>query len=80
MSSITKCVKFIAGVSLIALAIGLFYGIFFKLTPYIASTIPSGDWHNFLSIVVYCIIGYFGGIALPISIAIIGVLVLLTLF
>ena len=52
---------------------GIFWGAFFKLAPMIANTIPSGDWHSFLSILVYVVIGYLGGIGIPLVLIFLGI-------
>ena len=54
------------GVLLLLGSFVTFYLTFFKLAPWIVSTIPAGAWQKFLSIIVYILVGYFGGIGVPI--------------
>ena len=57
----------------IAAALGVFYGAFFKLAPYIGSLLPAVSvWTPFLKVVVYILIAWFGGIALPLWILFAG--------
>lgn len=55
-----------------AVAFFVFWLIFFGLAPAITSVIPQSDWKGFLDIVVYVIIGWFGGIGIPLTIGIVG--------
>lgn len=52
-----------------------FWGIFFKLTPIITGLIPTGEWHSLLRVITYIVVGYLGGIGLPIAFIIIGLYV-----
>lgn len=74
---LNKHVTTILGWAIIATAAGVFYGVFFKLAPTLAAAIPAGTWAPFLKIVVYVILGYVGGIGLPIGLLIWGILILL---
>lgn len=65
--------KICVGVGVFGIAILAFYLIFFKLTPWIASTLPNSSWNSFLKIVIYALVGYFGGIAIPVLILIFAV-------
>ena len=64
---------FVTGFFVCALALAMFYLIFFKLAPFVASTIPAGSWHAFASLIIYAVIGYFGGIGIPVVILIFGI-------
>ena len=50
-----------------------FWAIFFKLAPWIASMVPAGDWSKLLRVLIYVIVGYFGGIGIPIALFILGI-------
>ncbi len=63
----------IFGIALIMISILLFWLVFFKLAPWISSTIPAGSWHSFLTILVYVGIAWIGGIGLPLIIMITGI-------
>ena len=65
------------GTLLMALAVGIFYLCFFIIAPLVASTIPEGVWHLFLSCIVYGVIAYFGGIGIPLGMMIAGIIILL---
>lgn len=51
---------------------------FWKLAPYIGSLLPETQWTAILKFVVYLIVGYIGGISIPliILILILGVIVI----
>ena len=68
------------GFSLISIAIIIFYVLFFKLAPYVASVIPAGEWHQLGAILVYIVIGYCGGLVLPLCIFVYGVFMLIVSF
>jgi len=55
-----------------ALAVGVFYGLFFCLAPWMTSSLPKDGFGPFIKTVVYVLIGYFGGIAVPIVLFIWG--------
>ena len=55
----------------------LFYLIFFKLAPYITSLIPAGSWESILRLIVYVVLGYFGGIGIPVTFIILGIFLIL---
>jgi len=66
----------IFGLAICGLAVGVFYMIFFKLAPYIISALPkTGEWSKFIEIVVYIIVGYLGGIGIPLVILFLGITV-----
>lgn len=52
-----------------------FYEIFFKFAPYVGAAIPPGEWHQLLTLAAYIGIAWFGGIAIPVSIFIIGLMI-----
>lgn len=65
------------GMFIIVLAIAIFYGLFFCLAPFVANAIPAGDWQHFFQIIVYILIGWFGGVALPLSLLIWGIVIVI---
>lgn len=60
------------GTGLIALGILLFYEIFFNLAPWLASLIPESAWSKLLTVIMYVVVGYFGGLAIPIFCVVAG--------
>lgn len=62
----------IFGLILMCLSVGIFIGLFFHLAPWVASTIPACAWKKFLDLVIYVLIGWFGGLLLPIGLFIVG--------
>ena len=64
------------GLGLMGIACIIFYFCFFVIAPYVASTIPQGEWHNFLGVLVYVGIAYLGGIGLPIGLFIFGIVIM----
>ncbi len=58
----------------IAVAATVFYGAFFKLAPYIGSVLPASNWTPFLKVLVYILIAWFGGVAVPIWILCFGMI------
>ena len=53
-----------------------FWGIFFKLAPWIVSLLPqTSDWYKVFKVVVYVLVGYFGGIGIPIFFIVLGFIV-----
>lgn len=63
----------IIGAILCFLSVIIFYCAFFLLAPFIASTIPNGEWHNLFVIITYAIVAYFGGIGIPLFLLIVGI-------
>lgn len=61
------------GLFFCGLAVFVFWGLFFKVAPIIANAIPPSDWKPLLNILAYGIVGYFGGIAIPIALLIVGI-------
>ena len=55
----------LVGIGLIILGIILFGLIFFALTPYIQSMVPDGEWQELIQLVILVIIGYCGGLGVP---------------
>lgn len=69
----------IFGAVLLALAVAVFYGAFFKLAPWLVSLIPiHSDWYSILKIVIYIGIGYLGGIGVPLALVIWGFIFLIS--
>ena len=58
-----------------AVAFLVFWLCFFVAAPAVASLIPHSDWKGFLDFVIYALIAYFGGIALPLVIGFSGFIV-----
>jgi len=54
------------------IAAGIFYGIFFKLSPYIQSLIPASDWKGLADFAIVILLAYCGGIVGPIVVGIFG--------
>ena len=46
-------------------AAGIFYGMFFRLAPYVCTLIPAGQWQGFIKVAVYFAIAYLGGLGIP---------------
>ena len=65
------------GLFIVALAVGLFYTIFFTITPWLIEGIPQEGFGIFLSRFLYVLVAWFGGIGLPFAIFIWGILVIL---
>lgn len=66
--------KWIVLVVLVIVAVLIFWGIFFKLAPRIVKEIPENEVKGLLSILVYGVIAYFGGIMVPLSILVFAVI------
>ena len=64
--------KFLGYITSLCLAVVVFHAIFFQLAPYIAGMIPAGEWHRLVTLVIYVVIAWCGGIVIPIWIFIIG--------
>jgi hypothetical protein len=58
----------------IGLAIAMFYGFFFELAPWLAGMLPQGEWNGVMTIVVYALVAYFGGLGLPIMLIGFGIM------
>lgn len=54
-------------------AIGIFYGMFFKLAPYIGTLIPAGQWQGLIKVIAYFLVAYFGGIGIPMVLIVWGI-------
>lgn len=54
----------------------LFWEIFFKLTPKIVNLVPPGQWQPLLKIVIYALVGYLGGIGVPLVFFFLGIYIL----
>lgn len=72
-----KKVKILLAFSFWVVACWIFWALFFRLAPYISSTIPVSEWTAFLRIVITIIIAYFGGIVIPLFFVIVGFRILL---
>jgi hypothetical protein len=59
----------------VLIALGVFYLAFFQIAPWMVHLLPPGPWHGILTIGVYILIAYLGGIGLPIVIIWIGFMV-----
>jgi len=46
-------------------AAGVFYGMFFRLAPYVCTLVPVGQWQGLIKVGIYFAIAYLGGIGLP---------------
>lgn len=44
----------VLGLGLIGIAVAIFYGVFFCFAPFVANTIPVGEWQHFIQIVSVC--------------------------
>lgn len=66
--------KFFVGLGMMLLAVGIFWGCFFKLTPWLVGLIPPcGGWEKLIGVGMYVLVGWFGGIAIPLVLFLIGV-------
>jgi hypothetical protein len=54
------------------IAAGLFYVIFFVLTPLITGAIPAGNYHQLAVVATYVFVAWIGGIGLPLFVGIAG--------
>ena len=66
--------RFIGVVISIILAALTFDGFFFHLAPWVTVMVPAGEYHQLASLAVYIAIAYFGGLTIPFSILVIGLL------
>jgi len=66
------------GCWLILSSIVLFWAVFFKLTPFLTSFLPNNEWSDILTVVIYFVIGWMGGIALPLAGIVFGIIFLAT--
>lgn len=66
----------IFSIILLIIAAAIFYLAFCCLAPYIVNTIPAGPYHGFITTLIYVIIGWCGGIGLPVILAIYAVILL----
>ena len=71
--------KWIIPISCFFSAFGIFYGMFFRLAPYICTQIPPGQWQGLMKIAIYFVVAYFGGIGLPFILIFFGIMKLLEL-
>ncbi len=67
----------IFGISVFTSSFLVFWLVFFKLTPFICSALPNNSWHKILSIIVYVVVGYFGGIGVPLFLFFAGIVLFL---
>ncbi len=66
--------KTLLGILSITAGVGVFYGCFFKLAPWITSLFPVGsDWTPLLKVVSVILIAWMGGIVIPIALVVLGV-------
>jgi len=61
------------GAGLIVVGLVIFYLIFFLLAPFVCDSIPAGVYKQLLSITAYIVLGWFGGVAIPLVIILIGI-------
>jgi len=59
------------------LSIGVFYGFFFRLAPYVCTLIPPGQWQGLMKVGVYLIVAYVGGIGIPAVLAFFGIMLII---
>jgi hypothetical protein len=57
-------------------SVAVFYGMFFKLAPYICTLIPAGQWQGLLKVGTYFFIAYFGGIGIPLFLIVVSIMML----
>ena len=57
--------KWVLSVLCWGLSLGVFYGFFFKLAPYVCTLIPPGQWQGLMKVGVYIVVAYCGGIGIP---------------
>ncbi|HBU69584.1 MAG TPA: hypothetical protein DEE98_04285 [Elusimicrobia bacterium] len=69
--------KWIIPITCFVSALGIFYGMFFRLAPYVCGLVPPSQWQSFLKVAVYFFVAYFGGIGLPFILIFFGVITLL---
>lgn len=60
------------GIGFVIASVVIFYLVFLQLAPWVANLLPDNSWHKILSIVVYVLIGWLGGLAFPLVMFIIG--------
>ena len=68
--------KYILPVILFVASLGVFYGFFFKLAPYMCTLIPPGQWQSMIKVVVYIVVAYSGGIGIPMVLAFYGLMLI----
>jgi hypothetical protein len=56
-----------------ALAVGLFYTVFFTFAPWLTEGIPQEGYGVIITKIIYVLVAYFGGVAVPIGIFFCGV-------
>lgn len=61
--------------SLIMFFIGalIFYLMFFMLAPFIAKLVPVSNYKPLIDFLVYVIVGWFGGVAIPVALFMFGI-------
>ena|SRR6478609_10541703 len=72
--------KLIGGVVLVIIAAILFWLIWGLLTPWIVNSIPAGEWKAFMGVVVTIVVGWFGGIVLPLVPFVAGIIFIVKFF
>ena len=65
MKTFGSCLIIVSGI--------LFYLIFYKFAPWLGAMVPAGEWHQLIVVGVYVIVGYFGGIGLPVALFFFGI-------
>ena len=61
------------GISLVSLAGLVFWLCFFKLAPLVTGALPPSEWSGILEIIIYILVGYLGGIGIPLALCFIGI-------
>jgi len=57
-------------------AAGVFFGMFFKLAPYVCGLVPPGQWQGLIKVGIYFAIAYLGGLGLPFMLILVSYMIL----
>jgi hypothetical protein len=68
-------IRFFVFLLSIAVAIFIFWLLVFVLGDYISSLIPNNEWHKLISFMIKIVICYSGGIAIPLGIILLGIMI-----
>ena len=55
----------LVGIILIICGLLLFWLAFFVLTPSVQSLVPDGEWKGLINLVILVLVGYCGGLGVP---------------
>jgi hypothetical protein len=66
------------GIVLIGIGITLFLLCFFVFAPFLCKLIPQGEYKGFFDAVIYLIIAWIGGAAIPFFLILYGILSIIT--